>query len=108
MTPPRRRETSDGFEHSQFERLDSLGHFALTAHLLPLLRREDPRVVTVSSIANRKALINFDDLQAKRDYRPMAVYGQSKLAELMFAFEPKRRGRLGSHEHCRSSGYIAD
>lgn len=107
MTPPRRRETSDGFE-LQFG-TNYLGHFALTAHLLPLLRKgRAPRVVTVSSIANRKALINFDDLQAKRDYRPMAVYGQSKLAELMFAFEPKRRGRLGSHEHCRSSGYIAD
>ena len=57
MTSPRRRKTSDGFE-LQFG-TNYLGHFALTAHLLPLLRKgRAPRVVTVSSIANRKALIN--------------------------------------------------
>jgi NAD(P)-dependent dehydrogenase (short-subunit alcohol dehydrogenase family) len=53
--------------------------FALTAQLLPLLRKErNPRVVPVSSIADRSATINFDDLQTERDYKPMPVYGQSK------------------------------
>lgn len=95
MNPPRRQTTSDGFE-LQFG-TNYLGHFALTAHLLPLLRMgRNPRVVTVSSLAARQGSINFDDLQAERGYKPMPVYGQSKLACLMFAFELDRRSRQGS------------
>ncbi|MEN2988209.1 SDR family oxidoreductase [Tistrella sp. BH-R2-4] len=92
MTPPTRKTTADGFE-LQFA-TNYLGHFALTAHLLPLLRLgKSPRVVTLSSIAvrSRGTAINFDDLQAKQDYKPMPAYGQSKLACLMFAFELQRR-----------------
>lgn len=90
MTPPERRTTSDGFE-LQFG-TNYLGHFALTAHLLPLLRKgRSPRVVTLSSIAARNGAINFDDLQAEHGYKPMPVYSQSKLACLMFAFELQRR-----------------
>lgn len=97
MTPPVRKTTADGFE-LQFG-TNYLGHFALTAHLLPLLLRgQDPRVVTLSSIAARgkNVAINFDDLQAERSYKPMPVYSQSKLACLMFAFELQRRsGKAG-------------
>lgn len=90
MTPPLRETTADGFE-LQFG-TNYLGHFALTAHLLPLLRRaQAPRVVTVSSIAARSGAINFDDPQAEDGYKPMPVYSQSKLACLMFAFELQRR-----------------
>jgi len=90
MTPPKRRVTADGFE-LQFG-TNYLGHFALTAALLPLLRQgKNPRVVTLSSIAARSGTIDFDDLQAERRYRPMRVYSQSKLACLMFAFELQRR-----------------
>ncbi|SON55248.1 Fatty acyl-CoA reductase [Hartmannibacter diazotrophicus] len=92
MTPPQRQTTTDGFE-LQFG-TNYLGHFALTAHLLPLLRRgQDARVITLSSVAARgNATINFDDLQAEKAYRPMPVYAQSKLACLMFALELQRRG----------------
>ncbi|GGE05036.1 dehydrogenase [Aureimonas endophytica] len=90
MTPPRRRTTADGFELQLGT--NYLGHFALTAQLLPLLRRgPDARVVTVSSVAARSGRIDFDDLQAEHGYRPMPVYAQSKLACLMFAFELQRR-----------------
>lgn len=90
MTPPQRRETRDGFE-LQFG-TNYLSHFALTARLLPLLRMgRAPRVVTVGSIAARRGAIEFDDLQAERDYRAFPVYAQSKLACLMFAFELSRR-----------------
>jgi NAD(P)-dependent dehydrogenase (short-subunit alcohol dehydrogenase family) len=91
MTPPKRKTTADGFE-LQFG-TNYLGHFALTAQLLPLLvEGRSPRVVTLSSIAVRSgAMINFDDLQAERVYKPMPVYAQSKLACLMFAFELQRR-----------------
>lgn len=85
-----RKTTFNGFE-LQFG-TNHLGHFALTAHLLPLLRKgRNSRVVTVSSIANRDAAIDFDDLQASRNYGPMRLYAQSKLAGLMFAFDLQRR-----------------
>ncbi|KGD98522.1 SDR family oxidoreductase [Rhizobium sp. YS-1r] len=90
MRTPERRETSDGFELQLGT--NYLGHFALTAHLLPLLKRgQKPRVVTVGSVAARWGAINFDDLQAERSYKPMQVYSQSKLACIMFAFELSRR-----------------
>ena len=89
MTPPTRQTTADGFE-LQFG-TNYLGHFALTARLLPLLRQaRQARVVNVSSLMHRMGAIHFDDLQARRRYRPTAAYGQSKLAMLMFAFELQR------------------
>jgi NAD(P)-dependent dehydrogenase (short-subunit alcohol dehydrogenase family) len=90
MTPPARRTTADGFE-LQFG-TNHLGHFALTAGLLPLLRAANrARVTTVSSGMHRIGRINFDDLQSEKHYRPIAAYGQSKLANLIFAFELQSR-----------------
>lgn len=92
MTPPQRDTTDDGFE-LQFGS-NHLGHFALTAHLLPLLRAaEHPRVVSLSSLAARQGRIHFDDPQFEKSYTPMQAYGQSKLAVLMFARELDRRSR---------------
>lgn len=94
MTPPTRQVTADGFE-LQFG-TNYLGHFALTAHLLPLLRKgRDARVVTLSSVAARGGRIALDDLNAERGYQPMPVYSQSKLACLMFALELQRRSDAG-------------
>ena len=90
MAPPARRVTADGFE-LQFG-TNYLGHFALTARLLPpLLASGAARVVSVSSMAHRRARMDFSDPQAARSYRPWAAYGQSKLAMLMFARELQRR-----------------
>ena len=90
MALPRRQTTADGFE-MQFG-TNYLGHFALTARLMPLLRRSSgPRVVSVSSLAHRTGSIDFGDLQATRLYSPWKAYGQSKLACLMFALELQRR-----------------
>jgi NAD(P)-dependent dehydrogenase (short-subunit alcohol dehydrogenase family) len=92
MVPPRREETEDGFE-LQFG-TNFLGHFALTARLLPLLRNgSEPRVVTLSSLAARAGSINFADLNAEQGYKPMPVYSQSKIACLMFALELDRRSK---------------
>jgi|TARA_A100001391_G_scaffold160443_1_gene119099 NAD(P)-dependent dehydrogenase (short-subunit alcohol dehydrogenase family) len=94
MVPPRRQLTEDGFE-LQFG-TNYLGHFALTAHLMPLLTRgSDPRVVSLSSIAARQGKIDFADLQSQAAYVPMQAYSQSKLACLMFAFELQRRSEAG-------------
>ncbi|VBA55413.1 SDR family oxidoreductase [Mycobacterium attenuatum] len=92
MTPPEREATADGFE-LQFGS-NHLGHFALTARVLPLLRAAPAaRVVSLSSLAARRGRIHFDDLQFDKSYAPMAAYGQSKLAVLMFARELDRRSR---------------
>jgi NAD(P)-dependent dehydrogenase (short-subunit alcohol dehydrogenase family) len=90
MVPPTRIETEDGFELQLGT--NYLGHFALTAHLLPLLRQgERPRLISLGSVAARGGAINFEDLNANRSYQPMPVYSQSKLACIMFAFEMQRR-----------------
>ena len=95
MVPPQRRTTANGFE-LQFG-TNYLGHFALTAHLLPLLRAaSSPRVVSLSSVAAPAGAIDFEDLNAEASYKPMPVYSQSKLACLMFAFELQRRSDAGA------------
>jgi NAD(P)-dependent dehydrogenase (short-subunit alcohol dehydrogenase family) len=71
-----------------------LGHFALTGRLLPALSAAPAaRVVAISSGAHRPGRINFDDLMAERRYRKWMVYCQSKLANVLFAFELDRRAR---------------
>lgn len=94
MAPPEREATADGFE-LQFG-ANHLGHFALTAGLLPLLKKgEDARMISLSSVAARQGVIDFDNLNAERVYRPMPAYAQSKLACLMFALEFQRRSQAG-------------
>jgi NAD(P)-dependent dehydrogenase (short-subunit alcohol dehydrogenase family) len=85
-----RRVTVDGFEvHFQ---VNHLAHFALTGLLLPMLRkRPGARVVSVSSEVASSGRIDFDDLQANHDYNFVKAYAQSKLANLLFAFEFERR-----------------
>ncbi|WFR58947.1 oxidoreductase [Anaerocolumna sp. AGMB13025] len=90
MNPPKRIVTKDGFELQMGT--NYLGHFALTAYLLPLLQKGNkPRVVTLSSLAHLNGVIDFSDLQAEHNYKPMVSYSQSKLACLMFALELQRR-----------------
>jgi NAD(P)-dependent dehydrogenase (short-subunit alcohol dehydrogenase family) len=108
MAPPR-QTTADGFE-SQFG-TNHLGHFALTGLVLgQLLRGPAPRVVTLSSEMHRVGKIHFDDLQSERRYNNWLAYGQSKLANLMFALELNRRAvKAGSRlQSCSAHpGYAA-
>jgi NAD(P)-dependent dehydrogenase (short-subunit alcohol dehydrogenase family) len=84
------RETADGFE-MQFG-TNHLGHFALTGLLLDrLLGTDGARVVTVSSGLHRSGKLNFDDLQGTQRYDKRAAYSQSKLANLLFAYELQRK-----------------
>jgi NAD(P)-dependent dehydrogenase (short-subunit alcohol dehydrogenase family) len=87
MAPPR-GVTGDGFELQLGT--NHLGHFALIGRLEG---RDDARVVTLSSSAHRMGRIDFDDLQSERRYWRWRAYGQSKLANLMFALELDRRLR---------------
>jgi NAD(P)-dependent dehydrogenase (short-subunit alcohol dehydrogenase family) len=93
MTPPTRQVTQDGFE-LQFG-ANHLGHFALVADLLPLLRAGNARVTTQSSISARTAKFNWDDLQWEHAYNANRAYGQSKLAIMLFGLELQRRSTAG-------------
>jgi NAD(P)-dependent dehydrogenase (short-subunit alcohol dehydrogenase family) len=97
MGIPKRELTVDGFER-QFA-TNFLGPFALTALLYPHVRqREGNRIVIVSSSATKWGKIDFTNLQSERRYSPMSqAYGQSKLADSLFALELHRRlTRAGS------------
>jgi NAD(P)-dependent dehydrogenase (short-subunit alcohol dehydrogenase family) len=87
-----RAETVDGYE-ATFA-INHLGPFLLTNLLLDRVRASAPaRIVTVASTAHNSARkgIPFDDLQSERHYRGMRVYGQSKLANILFTLELSRR-----------------
>ena len=87
-----RRLTKDGFE-LQFG-TNHLGHFALTGLLLPLLlARPGARVVNVASDAHKAGRIDFTDLAMERSYSRGGAYGRSKLANLLFTFELRRRAQ---------------
>ncbi|KYH43988.1 SDR family oxidoreductase [Branchiibius sp. NY16-3462-2] len=91
MTPPQRLTTTDGFE-LQFG-TNHLGHFALTARLLPLLRDGRAHVTSQTSIAAARGGINWDDLQWEKQYRSNAAYSQSKIAVGLFGLELDRRSQ---------------
>ncbi|OIQ37579.1 MAG: short-chain dehydrogenase [Crocinitomix sp. MedPE-SWsnd] len=85
MIPPYSK-TKEGFE-LQFG-VNHLGHFLLTDLLLPTIKStEDSRVVALSSLAHRSGRINLDDINWEKKYSKMKAYGQSKLANLMFALD---------------------
>jgi NAD(P)-dependent dehydrogenase (short-subunit alcohol dehydrogenase family) len=85
-----KRKTVDGFE-MQFG-TNHLGHFALTGLLLPVLKATpNARIVTVSSGVHVSGDIHFDDLQWEKRYDRWGAYAQSKLANLLFAYELQRR-----------------
>ncbi len=84
-------KTEDGFEIQMGT--NHLGHFALTGHLMPLLKKtKGSRIVATSSIAHRSGKIDFSDINwEKRKYNTNRAYGDSKLANLYFTYELARK-----------------
>ena len=103
------RTTADGFEMQLGT--NHLGHFALTALFLErLLAAPAARVVTVSSTVHRVGRMHWDDLQLERGYGKWRAYAQSKLANLLFAYELDRRlRRIGARAQSAAAhpGYAA-
>jgi NAD(P)-dependent dehydrogenase (short-subunit alcohol dehydrogenase family) len=97
MNPPRYRETPDGFE--LMYGTNHLGHVALTAHLMPkLLAAPAPRVVCVASVAHHGGTDKVLEANPPEGYKPEAYYGNTKLANILFARELNRRAAAaGSH-----------
>ena len=103
-----RRETRDGYE-ATFQ-VNHLAPFLLTSLLLPKLVASAPaRVVTVASGAHKRGgALDFDDLQSERSYVPFAVYGRSKLANILFTRELARRtAGTGLTANCMHPGVVA-
>ena len=105
MALPTREATKDGFEYQLG--VNHVGHAALTWRLMPLLletatadeKREGTeggavRVVTVASSAHQFGRVDFADLNRERSYSAWDAYGQSKLANILFAYELARRTAL--------------
>ncbi|MGW3984663.1 SDR family oxidoreductase [Streptomyces mirabilis] len=88
MTPPDRQTTPEGFELQLGT--NHLGHFALVAHLLPLLRAGHARVTSQVSVAANQGAINWEDLNWERSYDGMKAYSQSKIALGLFGLELDR------------------
>jgi len=86
----RREETRDGIEMTFG--LNHLNYFLLTHELLDLLKASAPaRIVSVASIAHRRAILDFDDLQLSRGFGAWKAYSRSKLANIMFTYALARR-----------------
>lgn len=99
--------TADGFER-QFG-TNHLGHFALTAELMPLIERGSAkRIVNLSSRGHHMAPMHFDDPNfAQRPYDPWASYGQSKTANVLFSVGIEQRyAVLGIHAYAVHPGGI--
>ena len=96
MIPPPSK-TEDGYE-IQFG-VNFIGHFALTGHLMNLLEStKGSRVVTLSSIAHRNAIIDFENFRLEKEYNNWREYGQSKLADIIFALEFEKRLRKNGNQ----------
>jgi NAD(P)-dependent dehydrogenase (short-subunit alcohol dehydrogenase family) len=91
MTPPSRQETADGFE-LQFA-TNHLGHFALTARILPLLIAASARVTTQTSFGSNYYGISWDDLQWTKKYDANRAYSSSKIAGALVGMELDRRSK---------------
>ena len=88
--PAKQHITDDGFE-MQFG-VNHLSHFLLTNLLLNLLKSSTPaRIVTVSSMMHKKGQIDFGNLKGEKKYASQKAYGQSKLANVLFAVELAKR-----------------
>lgn len=104
---PGRRETVDGLEMTFA--VNYLAPFLLTNLLLDVLKASSPaRIVNVSSNSHEAGYIQMDDLQEEEHYRSMRVYGQAKLAVVLFTYELARRLHgTGVTANCLHPGFVA-
>ena len=88
---PKRTLTVDGFEAQLGT--NHYGHFLLAGMIFPLIEENQGRIVVVSSLGYKMGMktINFSDINWDKKYNPNTAYSQSKLAQMMFAYELQDR-----------------
>ena len=103
----RRRETGDGLEMTFA--VNYLAPFLLTNLLLDVLKASVPaRIVNVSSNSHEAGYIQMDDLQGEKRYKSMRVYGQAKLAVVLFTYAVARNLQgTGVTANCLHPGFVA-
>jgi NAD(P)-dependent dehydrogenase (short-subunit alcohol dehydrogenase family) len=102
-----RHLTVDGIE--EVFAVNHLGYFLFTLLLLDRIKGSAPaQIVNVASEAHKFSGINFDDLGGERAYKSMRIYGQSKLANIMFTYELARRlAGTGVTVNCLHPGAVS-
>lgn len=100
----RRRQTADGLEMTFA--LNHMAYFVVTNLVLPVLK-PGARIVSVASAAHRAARLDFADLQSRKGYRGLRVYGTSKLCNILFTRELARRVPAGVTANCLHPGFVA-
>jgi len=93
---PTQKFTVDGFE-SQLG-TNHYGHFVLCGMLFDRIEESNGRIVVVASLGYKMGLrtIQFDDMNWDKNYRANPAYSQSKLAQMMFAYELQDRVKTAS------------
>jgi len=100
-----RQVTEDGLELTFA--LNHMSYFVLT-HLLRAKMGAGGRIVSTSSGAHRGVILDFDDLQSEKRYSSFAVYGRSKLCNILFTRELARRlSGTGITANCLHPGFVA-
>ena len=103
----RRQVTADGLELTFA--VNHMAYFVLTAGLRERLIACAPaRIVNTASLAHRRGHIDFDDLQSEKKYKPLPVYGMTKLCNFLFTRELARRlAGTGVTANCLHPGLVA-
>lgn len=93
---PTRKLTPDGFE-SQLG-TNHYGHFTLCGMLFDRIEETKGRIVVVASLGYNMGLktIRFDDMNWDKGYGANTAYSQSKLAQMMFAYELQDRAKAAN------------
>jgi len=100
-----RQETRDGLE--QTFALNHMSYFVIANLLLPRLK-SGARIVSTASGAHRRAVLDFDDLQSRKNYSGFQVYSRSKLCNILFTRELARRiAGSGVTANCLHPGFVA-
>jgi NAD(P)-dependent dehydrogenase (short-subunit alcohol dehydrogenase family) len=102
-----RRESADGIEMTLA--VNHLSYYLLSRLLFDRLKAAAPaRIVNVASGAHRRARLRLDDIQSRRRYRPIEVYANTKLCNILFTYELARRIEgSGVTANCLHPGFVA-
>jgi NAD(P)-dependent dehydrogenase (short-subunit alcohol dehydrogenase family) len=100
-----KRYIQDGYDN--IFGVNYLSHFLLTNKLLDVMKKQNARIINISSIAHRVGQIDFSDINVEKRYNSLKAYAQSKLAIVMFTYELARRlSKINISVNCLDPGGV--